>query len=71
MFDSQDAEFTGTDSSPVRAIRAVSTHSGSRGVIHANKPHGNRLITLVFVVTAVLAVAVVGMLVASISLGLF
>ena len=71
MFDSQDAEFTGTDSAPVRAIRAVSTHSGSRGVIHANKPRGNRLITLVFIVTAVLAIAVVGMLVASISLGLF
>ncbi len=71
MFDSQDAEFTGTDSAPVRAIRAVSTHSGSRGVIHANKPRGNRLITLVFIVTALLAIAVVGMLVASISLGLF
>ena len=71
MFDSQDAEFTGTDSAPVRAIRAVSTHSGSRGVIHANKPRGNRLITVVFIVTAVLAVAVVGMLVVSISLGLF
>lgn len=71
MFDTQDAEYSGTDSAPVRAIRAVSTHSGSRGVIHANKPHGNRLITVVFVVTAILAVAVVGMLVASLSLHLF
>lgn len=71
MFDTQDAEFTGTDSSPVRAIRAVSTHTSSRGVIHANKPHGNRMIVVVFIGTAVLAVGVVGMLVASLVLNLF
>jgi hypothetical protein len=71
MFDTQDAEFTGTDSSPVRAISAVSTHTSSRGVIHANKPHGNRMIVVVFVATAVLAVGVVGMLVASLFLNLF
>jgi hypothetical protein len=71
MFDTQDAEFTGTDSSPVRAIRAVSTQTANRGVIHANKPHGNRLIVLVFVATAVLAVGVVAMLVASLAFDLF
>ncbi len=71
MFDTQDAEFTGTDSSPVRAIRAVSTHTSARGVIHANKPHGNRLIVVVFVATAILAVGVVGMLVASLAFNLF
>jgi hypothetical protein len=71
MFDTQDAEFTGTDSAPVRAIRAVSTHNSARGVIHANKPHGNRLIVVVFVATAVLAVGVVGMLIASLAFGLF
>ena len=71
MFDTQDAEFTGTDSSPVRAIRAVSTQTANRGVIHANKPHGNRLIVLVFVATAILAVGVVGMLVASLAFDLF
>jgi hypothetical protein len=71
MFDTQDAEFTGTDSSPVRAIRAVSTHTSARGVIHANKPHGNRMIVVVFIVTAALAVGVVGMLIASLALNLF
>lgn len=71
MYDVQDAEFTGTDSSPVRAISAVSTHTSSRGVIHANKPHGNRMIVVVFVATAVLAVGVVGMFVASLMLDLF
>ena len=71
MFDTQDAEFTGTDSSPVRAIRAVSTHTSARGVIHANKPHGNRMLTVVFIGTAVLAVGVVGMLIASLVLDLF
>ena len=71
MFDTQDAELSGTDSSPVRAISAVSTHTSSRGVIHANKPHGNRLIVAVFIATAVLAVGVVGMLVASLFMNLF
>ena len=71
MFDTQDAEFTGTDSSPVRATRAVSTHTSARGVIHANKAHGNRLIIVVFVATAVLAVGVVTMLVVSLASGLF
>ena len=71
MYESQDAEFTGTDSMPVRAISAVSTQTSSRGVIHANKPHGNRLIVVVFVGTAVLAVGVVGLLVASLFMNLF
>ena len=71
MFDSQDAEFTGTDSSPVRAIRAVSTHTSGRGVIHANKPKGNRLVMVVFIATAVLAVGVVGMLAVGLALHLF
>jgi len=71
MFETQDAEFTGTDSSPVRAISAVSTHTSSRGVIHANKPRGNRLIVAVFIATAVLAVGVVGLLVASLFMNLF
>lgn len=71
MFDSQDGEFTGTDSSPVRAIRAVSTHTSGRGVIHANKPKGNRLVMVVFIATAVLAVGVVGMLAVGLALHLF
>ena len=71
MFDTQDAEFTGTDSSPVRAIRAVSTHTSARGVIHANKPHGNRLMVVGIISIGVLAVGVVGMLVASLVLNLF
>jgi hypothetical protein len=71
MFDTQDAEFTGTDSSPVRAIRAVSTHTSSRGVIHANKPHGNRMLVIVFIGTAVLAVSVVGLFIASVVLDVF
>jgi hypothetical protein len=68
MYDTRDAEFSGTDSSPVRAVRAVSTHTSSRGVIHANKPHGNRLLVVVFIATAALAVGVVGLLVASLML---
>ena len=71
MFDTQDGEFSGTDSSPVRAIRAVSTHTSGRGVIHANKPHGNRMLTVLLVTASVMAAGVVALLVASFALHLF
>jgi hypothetical protein len=71
MFDTQDGEFSGTDSSPVRAIRAVSTHTSGRGVIHANKPHGNRMLTVLLITASAMAAGVVALLVASFVLKLF
>ena len=71
MFDTQDGEFSGTDSSPVRAIRAVSTHTSGRGVIHANKPHGNRMLTVLLITASAMAAGVVALLVASFALKLF
>jgi hypothetical protein len=71
MFDSQDREYSATDSSPVRAARAVSTHTSSRGVIHATAPHGNRMLTVLFVTALVLAVAVTGFVVYAITNNVF
>ncbi len=71
MFETQDGEFSGTDSSPVRAIRAVSTHTSGRGVIHANKPHGNRMLTVLLITASAMAAGVVALLVASFVLKLF
>jgi len=71
LFDSQDSDLAGTDSAPVRAVRAVSTHTSSRGVIVAAKPHGNRLLTAALITASVMAVGVGGLLVAGFAFNLF
>jgi hypothetical protein len=71
MFDHNDREYSGTDSSPVRAARAVSTHTSSRGVIHTTAPHGNRMLTVLFVTALGLAVAVSGFFIYAISNNIF
>jgi hypothetical protein len=63
MFDSHDGEFTATNSTPVRAAKAVSTHTSARGTIGASAPHGNRMWTVLFVSAFVLAVVVAGLFV--------
>jgi hypothetical protein len=70
MFDAADAEVVANDSAPVRAIRAVSTHTSSTGVIQAQKPQSNRLLTIGIITACVLAVAVVGLLAVYIVSGL-
>jgi hypothetical protein len=63
MFDAFDSEVVSNDSAPVRAIRAVSTHTSSRGVIQqAQKPQSNRLLTVGIITASVLALGVVGLL---------
>ena len=68
MFDDRERDLSGTDSSPVSAIRAVSTHTSARGVISsANKPHGNRMLTVLLITAAVMAVGVAGLLIAGLA----
>ena len=67
MYDNQDSEFAGTDSAPVSAIRAVSTHTSARGVISSKKPTGNRSLTVLLVAASVMAVGVVVLLVAGLT----
>jgi hypothetical protein len=63
MFDAFDSEVVSNDSAPVRAIRAVSTHTSSRGVIQQpQKPQTNRLLTIGVITACVLAAGVVGLL---------
>jgi hypothetical protein len=66
--DPLGSQVTAADSAPVRAIRAVSTHTSTRGVIESKRPQGNRMTTVMIVAASVLAVAVVGLLVAVIAL---
>jgi hypothetical protein len=69
--DPLDREVPSTDSAPVRAIRAVSTHTSSNGLITSKKPQGNHMLTVLVVSSSALAVVVVGLLVAGVSSGLF
>ena len=61
--DPGDHQVVSTDSQPVRAIKAVSSHSSTRNVIVAKKPAGNRALTVLIVSAAAMAAVVVTLLV--------
>lgn len=71
LFDLSDAEVISTDSSPVRAIRAVSTHNSGHGVTHTQKPKGNGALTGLVIAASSLAVVVTGLLVAAFAFNVF
>jgi hypothetical protein len=66
LFDAFDGEVVSSDSQPVRAIRAVSTHTSSQAVIQVQKPKGNRSLTVLLFTTCGLAVVAVGFLVVAV-----
>jgi hypothetical protein len=71
LLASHDAETISTDSAPVRAIRAVSTHSTGHGVTYTQKPKGNRALTGLIIAASSMAVVVAGLLVAALAFNLF
>lgn len=63
LMDAFDNEIVSNDSAPVRAIRAVSTHTSTNSVIaQPPKQRSNRLFTVGIIATGVLVLAVVGLL---------
>jgi hypothetical protein len=64
LFDEFDNEIASTDSAPVRAITAVSSHTATRGGIESSRKQSNRMLTVLLVTACVMAVGVVGLLVA-------
>ncbi|MDM4761705.1 hypothetical protein QT381_01630 [Galbitalea sp. SE-J8] len=63
LLDSLDAELVSNDSAPVRAIRAVSTHTATNAmIVPPQKPKGSRWLTAGIIAVGVLVVAVVGLL---------
>jgi hypothetical protein len=64
MFEQAASENASTDATPIRAANAVSTHTSSRNVITPPKNRGTRLPTILAITAAVLALGVVGLLVA-------
>ena len=71
MFDQDENEFNTSDVAPIRASRAVSTHTSTRGVITPPKKRGGRLPVVLSITAAVLAIGVVGLLVAGYILKVF
>ena len=71
LFDLNDHEVISTDSSPVRAIRAVSTHTSGHGVTHTQKPKGTRALTALLIAASSMAVVVAGLLVAAFAFNVF
>ena len=71
LFDLSDHEVISTDSSPVRAIRAVSTHTSGHGVTHTQKPKGTRALTALLIAASSMAVVVAGLLVAAFAFNVF
>lgn len=69
LLDPGDHQVASTDSTPVRAIRAVSTHTASGGIISPTKPKGTRGFTILIIAASVMAVVVVGLLVAGLLTG--
>ncbi|MET0162240.1 MAG: hypothetical protein ABW204_06260 [Microbacteriaceae bacterium] len=64
LFDQGDYEEVSTDSTPVLAARAISSHSATRGLVAAKKPRGSRGIPTALAIGAgVVALVVVGLFV--------
>lgn len=61
--DFGDQQVVSADSQPIRAIKAVSTHTSTRGMMLTQKPRGNRSLTVLIIVTAALALGVGAVLV--------
>lgn len=71
LLDGEENEFNTSEVAPVRASRAISTHTSTRGVITPPKKRGNALPLVLIITAGVLAVGVIGLLVAAYWLRVF
>jgi hypothetical protein len=73
FLEASDREDTvNNDSAPVRAIRAVSTHTGAGAIIEAGKPSSGSRVPLILAISgAAIAVGVVVLVIAGIFFGIF
>ncbi len=71
LLEADDRVQVSTSSQPVRATRAVSTHTATRGIIQPKRPKTNRLLTALAITASALAVGVVALLVIGVLNGLF
>lgn len=71
LIDPGDREFVSSDSAPVSAINAVSSHTATRNVMSGPRPRGAMLTTVLIVSTVVMAIAAVTIFVVAAANGLF
>lgn len=71
LLDSDENEFNTSEVAPIRASRAISTHTSTRGVITPPKKRGGRLPIILMITAGVLAIGVIGLLVAAYVLNVF
>ncbi|MDQ1554580.1 MAG: hypothetical protein QOK46_1658, partial [Microbacteriaceae bacterium] len=72
LLEAGDREDSNVDSAPVRAIRAISTHTSTRGVIETTTPTRNgRLPMILAISTAAVVVAGAGLVVAGMIFNVF
>lgn len=71
VIDAGDREDSAPDSAPVRAIRAVSTHTSSQGIINARRPKGSSLPMILSITAGVMAVGVIILFVAGMIFKIF
>jgi hypothetical protein len=72
LLDDEDRAISPTNSTPVRASRAVSTHTATRGMIQTKRPsNGNKMLAVLAVTASALAVVVVGLVVVGFMTGIF
>jgi hypothetical protein len=69
LLDADDEDLKTTGSTPVRAIRAVSSHTSTRGMIAARKPTSNRLPMILMVSASAMAAVVATLGIVSIATG--
>jgi hypothetical protein len=70
LLDPGDHQLVNTDSVPIRAIRAVSSHTASRSLINSHKPaRANRALTVLIASASVMVVVVVTLLVVAMATG--
>ncbi|MFC0678338.1 hypothetical protein ACFFGH_10855 [Lysobacter korlensis] len=69
LLDADDEEMKTTGSTPVRAIRAVSSHTSTRGMIAARKPKSNRLPTVLAISASAMAAVVLTLGIVSVATG--
>lgn len=71
IIDAGDREDSAPDSAPVRAIRAVSTHTSSQGIINIKRPKGSNLPMILSITAGVMAVGVIVLFVAGMIFKIF
>jgi hypothetical protein len=69
LLDAEDEDLKTTGSTPVRAIRAVSSHTSTRGMIAARKPKSNRLPTILAISASAMAAVVLTLGIVSVATG--